>query len=62
LSGLGGLNKSPDGVVLGLVQLETPNVVTEEDLKIQTQRICQFVTKARDKLSTMDLSFFLNTH
>ncbi len=28
MSGLGGLNKSPDGVVIGLVQLQLPDVVT----------------------------------
>lgn len=28
MSGLGGLNKSPNGVVPGLVQLQLPNVVT----------------------------------
>lgn len=58
MSGLGGLNKSADGVVLGLVQLQTPNVVTEEDLKMQTQRVCDFVAKARRSLPTMDLVIF----
>ena len=31
-SGLGGLNKSPNGVVLGMVQLQLPVVKTIEDL------------------------------
>ena len=39
MSGLGGLNKSPQGVVVGLVQLQLPTVVTPEDLARQTQRI-----------------------
>lgn len=58
MSGLGGLNKSPNGVVLGLVQLQLPNVVTPDDLATQTQRICDFVGKARRNLSTMDLVVF----
>ena len=28
MNGLGGLNKSPEGVVIGLVQLRLPGVVT----------------------------------
>ncbi len=32
MNGLGGLNKSPEGVVIGLVQLQLPVVATKEDL------------------------------
>ena len=32
MSGLGGLNKSDNGVVIGLVQLKLPLVVTPDDL------------------------------
>jgi len=35
MNGLGGLNKSPEGVVIGLVQLQLPVVVTKEDLARQ---------------------------
>ena len=58
MSGLGGLNKAPDGVVIGLVQLQNPIVVTPDDLAAQTQRICGLVAKARRNLSTMDLVVF----
>ncbi len=58
MSGLGGLNKSPDGVVLGLVQLQLPNVVTPDDLVAQRDRICHMVAKARRNLPTMDLVVF----
>jgi formamidase len=58
MSGLGGLNKSPNGVVIGVVQLQLPNVVTRDDLRQQTSRICQLVGKARRNLSTMDLVVF----
>lgn len=58
MSGLGGLNKSPNGVVLGMVQLQLPNVVTPEDLHHQTERICALVGKARRNLPAMDLVVF----
>jgi formamidase len=58
MSGLGGLNKSPEGVVLGLVQSQLPNVVTPDDLAAQTQRICDMVGKARRNMPTMDLVVF----
>jgi len=37
MSALGGLNKTPNGVVLGLVQLQLPTVQTPDDLAAQTQ-------------------------
>ena len=58
MSGLGGLNKSPEGVVIGLVQLQLPVVVTRADLAAQTNRICAMVTKARKNMPTMDLVVF----
>ena len=58
MSGLGGLNKSAHGVVVGLVQLQLPNVVTPDDLAAQTQRICDLVGKARRNQGTMDLVVF----
>jgi len=58
MSGLGGLNKSPDGVVIGLVQSQLPVVSTREHLAKQTERIVAMVDKARRNLSTMDLVVF----
>jgi formamidase len=58
MNGLGGLNKSPEGVVLGLVQLQLPVVVTKADLARQTERIVYMVGKARRNLGTMDLVVF----
>ena len=58
MSGLGGLNKSPNGVVVGLVQLQLPVVKTRADLAAQTARICAMVGKARRNLSGMDLVIF----
>lgn len=58
MSGLGGQNKSPNGVVLGLVQLQLPTVVNPDDLAAQTQRICSMVGKARRNMANMDLVVF----
>src|SRR6266478_4856712 len=58
MSGLGGLNKSPHGVVIGLVQLQLPVVVTKADLARQTERIVYMVGKARRNLGTMDIVVF----
>ena len=58
MNGLGGLNKSPAGVVIGLVQLQLPVVVTPEDLARQTEKIVAMVGKARRNLGTMDLVVF----
>jgi formamidase len=44
MSGLGGLNKSTNGVVIGLVQLQLPVVVTPSDLAATT-RICAMVAR-----------------
>ncbi|WP_298218109.1 formamidase [Halothiobacillus sp.] len=58
MSGLGGLNKSPDGVVLGLVQLQLPIVKTPEDLTRQTEKVCAMVAKAKNGMPTLDLVVF----
>ncbi len=58
MSGLGGLNKSPHGVVIGLVQLQLPVVETPAQLAAQAERICGMVGKARRNLGTMDLVVF----
>ena len=58
MNGLGGLNKTPNGVVIGLVQLQLPVVVTPDDLAAQTRRIVAMVGKARRNLGTMDLVVF----
>ena len=58
MNGLGGLNKSPDGVVIGLVHLQLPVVETPADLAAQADRIVSMVGKARRGLSTMDLVVF----
>src|ERR1700761_4284840 len=58
MNGLGGLNKSPNGVVVGVVQLQLPIVVTPADLAAQTKKIVTTVGKARRNMATMDLVVF----
>lgn len=58
MNGLGGLNKSPHGVGLGMVQLQLPVVVTPDDLARQTQRIVEMVAKARRNMPGTDLVVF----
>ena len=48
MNGLGGLNKSPEGVVIGLVQLQLPVVATPADLAAQTDRIVAMVPESGD--------------
>ncbi|MCG7333140.1 hypothetical protein [Salinicoccus roseus] len=47
MSGLGGLNKSQNGVVIGLVQLQLPVTATKADLTQQTEKVCEMVRKAK---------------
>jgi formamidase len=58
MSGLGGLNKSDAGVVIGLVQLQLPVIQTRQDIARQTDKIVAMVGKARRNLPTMDLVVF----
>lgn len=58
MNGLGGLNRSPNGVVIGLVQLQLPTVATPAELAAQTDRIVGMVAKARANMPTMDLVVF----
>ena len=58
MNGLGGLNKSENGVVIGLVQLQLPVTVTKADLAAQTQKIVDMVGKARRNVAGMDLVVF----
>ena len=58
MSGFGGLNKSANGVVIGLVQQQLPVVTNREELAAQTARICELVGKARRNHQTMDLVVF----
>ena len=58
MSGLGGLNKSPEGVVLGLVQLQLPVVQTPGQLQRQAERIVDMVGKARRNNAGLDLVVF----
>ncbi|HEY8100644.1 MAG TPA: formamidase [Burkholderiaceae bacterium] len=58
MSGLGGLNKSPNGVVIGLVQLCLPDPHTRAALAEQTEKIVRMVAKAKRGMPSVDLVVF----
>ena len=58
MSGLGGLNKTPNGVVFGAVQCQLPDTKTPDDLNAQTDRVVELVGKARRGYPKMDLVVF----
>ncbi|MEM1376611.1 MAG: formamidase [Pseudomonadota bacterium] len=58
MNALGGLNKTPNGVVVGCVQLQLPVVETKADVTAQTAKIVSMVAKARRNMATMDLVVF----
>jgi len=58
MNGLGGLNKSPNGIVLGLVQLQLPNVANRDELNVQTQKVVAMLAKAKRAMPTLDLVVF----
>jgi formamidase len=58
MNGLGGLNKSPNGVVIGLVQLKLEQIDTPADVARQTRKIVELVGKARRNVAGMDLVVF----
>lgn len=58
MSGLAGLNKTPSGMTVGMVQLQLPVVETPSQLAAQTQRIVDMVGKARRSYPGMDLVVF----
>jgi len=58
MNGLGGLNKSDNGVGIGLVQLQLPTTITPDDLARQTRVIVDLVGKARRNQPGMDLVVF----
>ena len=58
MNGLGGLNKSPNGVVIGLVQLKLPEISSRADITRQTERIVAMVGKAKRGMATLDLVVF----
>jgi formamidase len=58
MNGLGGLNKSPNGVVIGLVQLQLPVIETRADVARQTEKIVAMVAKAKRGCANLDLVVF----
>lgn len=58
MNGLGGLNRTPQGVVIGLVQLQLPVIGTRADIARQTEKIVALVGKAKRGIAALDLVVF----
>ncbi len=58
MNGLGGLNRAPGGVVIGLVQLQLPTIETRADVMRQAERVAAMVGKAKRNMGTIDLVVF----
>ncbi len=58
MNGLGGLNKAPGGVVIGLVQLQLPVIEARADVMRQAERVAAMVGKAKRGMGTLDLVVF----
>ena len=58
MNGLGGLNKAPAGVVIGLVQLQLPVIEGRADVGRQAERVAAMVAKAKRGMGTLDLVVF----
>ena len=58
MNGLGGLNRAPGGVVIGLAQLQLPVIETRADVTRQAERVAAMVGKAKRGMGTLDLVVF----
>jgi formamidase len=58
VTGLGGLNPSPGGLVLGLVQFQVPIITEPEHLKATATKIAEMVRGAKAGMPTLDLIVF----
>jgi formamidase len=58
MSGLGALNVSPNGVGIGMVQLQLPVIETRADVTKQAAKIVGMVAKARRSMPGLDLVVF----
>src|SRR4051812_40568979 len=58
MTGLGGLNPSPDGLVVGLCQYQLPTVTTRAELEATTELVCEIVRRTKAGMPTLDLLVF----
>jgi len=58
VSGLGGLNPSPGGLVLALVQSRVPAIIDRDSLARNANRLASVVSHAKAELTTIDLFLF----
>jgi formamidase len=58
MSGLGGLNKGPGGLVVGVCQFQLPTVETPEHVTATAARICDIIRRTKAGMSSLDLLVF----
>lgn len=58
MSGLGGLNKTEHGIIVGLVQLRKSEITTPDDLLRAAERLASFVHQVKQGRPNLDLVVF----
>lgn len=58
MDGLGGLNKSENGVVIALLQANTPMIATPDDLLVAADRLAAFVVQIKQWRPNIDIIVF----
>jgi len=58
MTGLGGLNPSPDALILGMVQFQVPVITDPGDLKQTAEKIAGQVRGAKEGMPSLDLVIF----
>ncbi|CAJ97241.1 formamidase [Cupriavidus necator] len=58
MNGLGGLNQTENGVIVGLLQLRKADIATAEDLRLSAERLASFVHQVKAGRPNVDIIVF----
>lgn len=58
MDGLGGLNKTEDGLIVGLLQVRSADIATPDDLRFSAERLASFVGEVKRGRPTIDMIVF----
>ncbi len=58
MNGLGGLNQTENGVIVGLLQLRKADIATPEDLRLSADRLASFVHQVKKGRPNVDIIVF----
>ncbi|WP_439687135.1 formamidase [Cupriavidus oxalaticus] len=58
MNGLGGLNQTENGIIVGLLQLRKADVTTPEDLRLSADRLASFVLQVKKGRPNVDIIVF----